>query len=197
MKIKNSLLKVRRQLNRVRAGGISLILNPSLLRIVLKNPDSNFSVNCVLKIQKGRKFLIGSNSTIGDFTKVCVDDEDVTRQSVLKIGRFSYIGDHNNIRASGGDITIGDYCLISQQITIIASNHSFAKSSYIYSQAWDTNRTGVVIEDDVWIGANSVILPGVTIYKGAVVASGSVVTKDVPSYAIVAGVPAKVMKYRV
>ena len=48
----------------------------------------------------------------------------------------------------------------------------------------------------MWVGANSVILPGVTIHKGAVIAAGSIVTKDVPEYAIVAGNPAKVLKYR-
>lgn len=64
-------------------------------------------------------------------------------------------------------------------------------------QHWDKTRTGIIIEDDVWIGANSVILPGVTIKKGAVVGAGSVVTKDVPSYAVVCGNPARVIKYRI
>lgn len=54
----------------------------------------------------------------------------------------------------------------------------------------------VIICDDVWVGANSVILPGITIGKGAVVGAGSVVTKDVPAYAIVMGNPAKIKKYR-
>jgi acetyltransferase-like isoleucine patch superfamily enzyme len=55
---------------------------------------------------------------------------------------------------------------------------------------------GVTIEDDVWIGVNATILPGVRVGRGAVVAAGSVVTQDVPEFAIVGGVPAKVLKYR-
>ena len=66
----------------------------------------------------------------------------------------------------------------------------------IFNQPWDREKVGIVIEDDVWIGANCVILPGVHIGYGAVVAAGSVVTRNVPSYALVAGVPAKVIKYR-
>ena len=54
----------------------------------------------------------------------------------------------------------------------------------------------VTIESDVWIGARVIILPGVTIGKGAILAAGAVVTKDVPDYAVVGGVPAKVLKYR-
>ena len=63
-------------------------------------------------------------------------------------------------------------------------------------QPWVSQKAKVLIEDDVWIGANAVILPDVTIHKGAVVAAGAVVTKDVPAYAIVGGCPANVLKYR-
>lgn len=175
--------------------GLNIFLKKDIFNISLANPDSNISLNSIFKIQKGRNFKIGFQSTIGDFTKVCVDNENEEISSLI-IGNYSYIGDQNNIRASGGDIIIGDYCLISQQITMVASNHSMAKNEYIFFQPWDVKKTGIIIHDDVWIGANSVILPGVTIHKGAVVAAGSVVTKDVPSFAIVSGTPAKVLKYR-
>lgn len=110
---------------------------------------------------------------------------------------FTYIGDHNNIRASGGNITIGNYCLISQQITIVASNHRIALDKYIFFQDWDNSKINVHIGNDVWIGANAVILPGVNIENGAVIAAGTVVTKNVPANAIVAGTPGKIIKYRI
>jgi acetyltransferase-like isoleucine patch superfamily enzyme len=62
--------------------------------------------------------------------------------------------------------------------------------------AWETSKTSVEIEEDVWIGANCVILPGVTIGRGAVIGAGSVVTKSVPAYSIYVGNPAKLMRMR-
>jgi virginiamycin A acetyltransferase len=64
------------------------------------------------------------------------------------------------------------------------------------SMGHPTCKGDIVIENDVWIGANSTIMSGITIHNGAIIAAGSTVTKDVPSYAIVAGNPGKVVKYR-
>ena len=86
--------------------------------------------------------------------------------------------------------------MISQNVTIVTSNHNIDKNQPIIKQTWRTANNFVTIGDDVWVGANSVILPGTTIHNGAVIAAGSIVTKDVPEYAIVAGNPAKVIKYR-
>lgn len=80
---------------------------------------------------------------------------------------------------------------------MIASNHSIALGMNISSQKWDESKTGITIGDDVWIGANCVILPGVHIHNGAVIGAGSVVTKDIPANAIAVGNPAKVIKFRV
>lgn len=112
------------------------------------------------------------------------------------VGRYSKIV-HTNI---------GKYCAISWNTTINALSHPYSHMSisafpYVpYVGNFVKERTQlydvVCIKNDVWIGANSVIMPGVTIGNGAVIGASSVVTKDVPDYAIVAGVPAKIIKYR-
>ena len=108
----------------------------------------------------------------------------------VTIGDNTRIGIHCTLI---GPVCIGDNVNLAQGITVTALNHNFADTSRrIDEQGISTNP--VVIGDDVWIGANAVILPGVTIGRHVVVAAGAVVTKDVPSYCVVAGVPAKVIK---
>ena len=142
---------------------------------------------------------IGEGTTIGAYTILDLlndpQDADATESKVI-IGKRVAINEFNNIRASGGEIRIGDGCLVSQFVSIIGSNHSISKDAYIRDQAWDLSKAGVTIDGDVWIGANVVILPGVHIARGAIIAAGAVVTNDVPEYAIAAGVPAKVVSHR-
>jgi acetyltransferase-like isoleucine patch superfamily enzyme len=94
-----------------------------------------------------------------------------------------------------GGVTIGDRVLIGYGTQILSSNHTVPS---LPGRIFDAghSRAQVVVGSDVWIGANCVILPGVTIGEGAVVAAGSVVTKNVPAFTYVAGVPAKPIKTR-
>lgn len=135
---------------------------------------------------------------IMNFTTIAVANGPYTdvKNAELSIGDFCYIGEYNNIRAAGGKITIGNNCAISQHVTLVCSNHGIDKGTLIQKQRWSTQNNFITIGNDVWIGANSVVLPGVTIHDGAVIGAGSIVTKDVPENAIVAGNPAKVFKYR-
>jgi len=87
--------------------------------------------------------------------------------------------------------------LVQIHILENASNHGILKGTLISNQFWCTEINSIIICDDVWVGANSVILPGVTIGEGAIIAAGSVVTKNIPPYAIVVGNPAKILKFRV
>lgn len=106
---------------------------------------------------------------------------------------------------------VGRYCSIGKNVTIMGFQHPldrFTTSTITYSNSeFSTNNKHIVdcstdsnepicIKNDVWIAANVVLKPGVTIGNGAVIASNSVVTKDVPDYAIVGGIPAKIIKYR-
>lgn len=131
-----------------------------------------------------RKFWLGDYSVVESFA--CINNAvgDVI------IGDHTRIGLHNTII---GPVTIGSHVNLAQGITITALNHNFSDAEKRIDEQ-GVNTTPVVIEDDIWIGANAVILPGVTIGQHSVVAAGAIVTKDVPPHSLVAGVPAKVIK---
>jgi acetyltransferase-like isoleucine patch superfamily enzyme len=107
----------------------------------------------------------------------------------IKIGRESLIGEHTVIRGQGG-VTIGNRVYTSPLTQIIAVNHVFDDPGRSFVDQGITAK-GISIEDDVWLGAGAIITDGVRIGKGSVVAAGAVVTRDVPSHTVVAGVPAK------
>ncbi|WP_294319026.1 acyltransferase [uncultured Chryseobacterium sp.] len=95
-----------------------------------------------------------------------------------------------------GTVKIGNDVMIAPNCMITGGNHGFAKNG-IPMRFQESSSKGIIIEDDVWIGANSVILDGVIIRTGTVIAAGSVVTKDTLEYSINAGVPSKFVKFRI
>jgi acetyltransferase-like isoleucine patch superfamily enzyme len=131
-----------------------------------------------------RVFSLGDHSVIESFS--CINNAmgDVT------IGHHTRIGLHNTVI---GPVVIGNNVNLAQGITITALNHCFADHEKRIDEQGVTV-SQVTVSDDVWIGANAVVLPGVTIGSHSVVAAGAVVTHDVPAYSLVAGVPAKVIK---
>ena len=131
-----------------------------------------------------RIFSLGDYSVIESFA--CINNAvgDVI------IGDHTRIGLHNTII---GPVKIGNHVNLAQGITVTALNHNFDDTEKRIDEQGVSPKP-VTIEDDVWVGANAVILPGVTIGNHCVVAAGAVVTKDVPPHSLVAGVPAKVIK---
>ena len=113
-------------------------------------------------------------------------------QSGIKIGKDSLIGEYSVIRGQGG-VQIGDRVYTSPFTQIIAVNHVFDNPDRPFVEQGITAE-GIVIEDDVWLGAGAVITDGVRVGRGAVVAAGAVVTKDVSPHTVVGGVPAKLIK---
>lgn len=113
------------------------------------------------------------------------------------IGNNCYFN-HNTILNGGkkaAKLIIGDYVQTGPNVAIYVANHGHLNNGIpIKDQGY--NEKDIIIEDDVWIGANSVILSGVKIGKGAIIGAGSVVSKDVDSYSIYAGTPAKFIKMR-
>jgi len=170
-----------------------------LEREAARNPTCRIDPRCFIRIHSGCTLKLGESVSIGAYTLLSVEHDPMNPTLVpaqLEIGSHTYIGEMNNIRAAG--ITrIGAHCLIAQGVSIIGSNHAMEVGLPMGSQPSRQDKLGVVLEDDVWIGANACILPGVTIGRGAVVAAGSVVTRSVAPYTIVAGIPAKVIKHRV
>jgi acetyltransferase-like isoleucine patch superfamily enzyme len=112
--------------------------------------------------------------------------------SGIEIGQDSLIGEYTIIRGQGG-VQIGDRVYTSPYTQIIAVNHVFDDPNRPFVEQGITAQ-GIIIEDDVWLGASTVVTDGVKIGKGAVVAAGAVVTKDVPPHTVVGGVPAKPIK---
>lgn len=129
-------------------------------------------------------FSIGNNSMIEDFTTVNNGVGDVV------IGENSLVGLGNVII---GPVQIGNNVILAQNIVASGLNHNYDNVSQpIHQQG--VNVAPIVIEDDCWIGANTVVTAGVTIGKHSVVAAGAVVTKSIPPFSVAVGNPARVIK---
>lgn len=115
-------------------------------------------------------------------------------------GRNLVVGDdvdfaHGVLVTTSGGVTIGSRTLIGYGTAILSSNHRVpALPARVFDSGHENE--AVVIGEDVWIGANCTILPGVKIGRGCIIAAGAVVTKSLPEYAVAAGVPARVLKTR-
>ncbi|MDE7086145.1 MAG: acyltransferase [Prevotella sp.] len=131
-----------------------------------------------------RRFFLGRQSVIESYC--CINNAvgDVV------IGDHTRIGIHNTII---GPVCIGNHVNLAQGITVTALNHNFEDTTKRIDEQGISTKP-VIIGDDVWIGANAVVLPGVTIGRHCVVAAGAVVTKDVPDHSVVGGIPAKILK---
>lgn len=129
-------------------------------------------------------FSLGRYSVIEDFS--CLNNA----VGDLEIGDHTRIGLGNTVI---GPAKIGNHVNLAQNVTVTGLNHNYQDvDRYIDEQGVSTQQ--VIIEDDVWVGANSVILPGVTLGKHCVVAAGSVVSQSIPPYSICAGCPARIIK---
>ncbi|MDO8927288.1 MAG: acyltransferase [Sideroxyarcus sp.] len=141
---------------------------------------------------RGTRIEIGEYSEIYDF--VCI--RAVGGNGDIKIGAHCYINP-GCVLYSGNGITLGEYVLLAPGVMLIPTNHAFSRRDIpIRHQGFLPSKNGIVIEDDVWIGANSVVLDGSHIHRGAIIAAGSVVRGEVPAYEIWGGVPAEKIRDR-
>jgi len=146
-----------------------------------------------LTIGKGVKIkhhaMLKGEIIIGDYTNIYPYAELKTRNNPIKIGKNCHIHEFSVLLSIGG-IEIGNDVRVSHHVSIIASEHIWERID-IPIRKQGMRGKGIIIEDDVLIGAGARILDGVRIGKGAIVGAGAVVTKDVKPYSIVAGIPAR------
>lgn len=119
----------------------------------------------------------------------------------ITLGNNVYIGDNARFWCTRSSITIHHHVVFAPNVSIIAGNHSSHIVGKFITDYTDVDKRPeddlpVIIESDTWVGTNVTILNGVHISRGCIIAAGAVVTKNVPPYAIVGGVPAKVLKFR-
>jgi len=127
------------------------------------------------------------------------DPDGVYSFKTISVGDDVFIGPGAVLSATESEIVLGDKIMLGPNVTIMGGDHNMLTVGKFMTDVktkLPENDIPVVIKDDVWIGTGAIILKGVTIGKGSVVAAGSLVIKDVPEYTIVGGVPAKILKSR-
>jgi len=136
---------------------------------------------------KGSRIVIGSHSEIYDYVVIrCVGGS-----GDILIGEHCYFNP-GCVLYSGNGISMGNYVLLAPGVKVAPTNHAFeSREVPIRCQGFMPSKGGVVIDDDVWVGANAVLLDGARIERGAVIAAGAVVNGKVPAYEIWGGVPAR------
>ena len=187
MKIERGIQRIKLQI-KVKSRGWSLLAMDILKKLKI--------LRCKLLLIGKTNIKIGKNTTFGRGSVFWAPNKMV-------IGDNVYIGKYCTLQA---DMEIGNNIDIANNVGLIGKyDHDFSKIGVSIKDApWIGDKTydfkgknkKIIIEDDVWIGYGSVVLTGVRIGRGSIIAAGSVVTKDVPPYAIVAGNPAKVKGMR-
>lgn len=134
---------------------------------------------------------IGKNVIFNPFDKIGYKN--------VSIGNDVFIGPGATFSASKSHITIGNKVMFGPNVTIMGGDHNYSVlGKYMFDvkvKKIDDDQP-IIVKDDVWIGAGAIILKGVTVGQGSIVAAGSIVKKDVQEYSIVAGIPAKHIKFR-
>lgn len=145
------------------------------------------------KYYKSKMRSCGHNVTLKPSTSMYLGLENITLGNNVSIPRFSHIF------CSRATLTIGNNVIFGPAPTIVTGDHiinCIGTPMFMYKKKGPEEDLPVVIEDDVWVGANVTILKGVTIGRGSVIAAGGVVNKSTPPYSISGGVPAKTIRFR-
>ena len=158
-------------------GKLLFIVRKGIKRLI-RNYEISLLKSC------GDNVYIGSNCTL--------------TYNTIEIGSHVYIGHGCVIQSAHGVIRIGNHVMFGPGVNIHGGDHVVKQIGIYMDEAKKKQGQDLplIIEDDVWVGANAIILKGVTIGRGSVIGAGSVVTKSIPNYSVVVGNPAKVIKKR-
>lgn len=139
-----------------------------------------------------RRFVAGRIAPVGEGTKI-QPRVYFGSGSRISIGKHCQINEEVRLFC----VTMGDHVMIAPRVSILGGKvHNHSRRDVPMTMQGETDKGDVIIGDDVWIGIQAVVMAGVTIGNGAIIAAGAVVTKDVPPYAIVGGVPARILSTR-
>ena len=160
---------------------------------IIKHQNSKISsLVDIENSSRGTKLIVGRKSSIDSFVKI----KPVGGEGDIKIGENSEINS-NCVLYSGNGITIGNNVLIAAGCVFASTNHAYKdKSKTIREQRFLPSKGGIIIEDDVWIGAGTILLDGSIIRKGSVIVAQSLVIGEIPEYSISGGNPIKLMGFR-
>ncbi|WP_297905617.1 DapH/DapD/GlmU-related protein [uncultured Parabacteroides sp.] len=176
------------------------MVNCKIGAFVNLSPTSHISCSARIlgNIKLGKSLNIQRNVQILDNVSIGDDVDILDNVQIRSCGFFIQIGARVLINRNTtllNQVSIGEDCLIGPNTTIVGGNHLYKnRSAPINTQGNESK--GIIIDNDVWVGANVVVCDGVHIGKGSIIAAGSVVTKDVESFTIVAGAPAKKIRER-
>ncbi len=195
---------------------IFMIIRGLWHKLFLKKSKGILFIGKKTKIKCHKKIELNGSATIDEYCKIDALSKDgikignnfsIGRNSIIEctgvireLGEGIEIGENVGIAANAfiavrGKVKIGDNTIFGPGVSVHAENHNF-KDLKTPIRLQGATREGIEIGNDCWIGAKVIILDGVHIGNKAIVAAGAVVTKDVPDYAIVGGIPAKIIKFR-
>jgi galactoside O-acetyltransferase len=171
-------------------GELGFFLRKLAFSKILANCGEHVSWGFGTELRGWKNIQIGNKFSCGRFCSIYSSD------GLVKIGNNVSISSSVIINADFGRIiVISDNCLIGPNVVIRSSSHNYKDKNMLIKNQGHTPGE-VILHEDVWIGANSTILPGVELSRGVVVAAGSVVTKSFPEYVLIAGAPAKIIESR-
>ena len=201
--VKNISTRIARVFGRIIGTGLGFkrlhdhANRPEVQPLCLVTGRKNIYTGMNVRFERGAIVSAGENGKVILHDNVCICRSATIEAlgGVVEIGRNSCVGDLCSLYGCAG-LSIGNDVLMASGVRIVASSHTFDRLD-VPIRCQPQSGKGIVIGNDVWIGFNVVILDGVHIGHGAVIGAGAVVTRDIPDYAIAAGVPARVLRSRV